>query len=108
MTTTWKPLGERVLVQLLAEESRPSKIFIPDSVKQRIKCREAIVLEVGERILLGGEHQKLEVVPGDRVLVNAFTSTDVREGDAVLALLELKDVLVVKKKEGATPPMGED
>lgn len=72
-----KPLGDKVVVQLIeAEEKTASGIYLPDSAKK--KPTEGLVVSVGEgRTLDSGEKNTLTVKSGDRVLFSKYGGNEV-------------------------------
>ncbi|MEM6958104.1 MAG: co-chaperone GroES [Myxococcota bacterium] len=93
-----RPLGDRVLVQRVAEEAKTKGgIIIPDSAKE--KPIEGKVVAVGNgRRNDKGEVQKLEVKKGDRVLFGKYAGTEVKiDGDEHVVLRE-DDILGIVTK----------
>lgn len=72
-----KPLGDKVVVQLVeAEEKTASGIFLPDSAKK--KPTEGKVIAVGTgRVLDNGQRNELSVKVGDRVLFSKYGGNEV-------------------------------
>lgn len=72
-----KPLGDKVVVQLLeAEEKTASGLFLPDSAKK--KPTEGKVIATGNgRVLDNGDRNKLTVKVGDRVLFSKYGGNEV-------------------------------
>ncbi len=72
-----KPLGDKVVVQVLeAEEKTSSGIYLPDSAKK--KPTEGKVIAVGNgRVLDSGERNTLTVKVGDRVLFSKYGGNEV-------------------------------
>ena len=72
-----KPLGDKVVVQLLeAEEKTAGGIILPDSAKK--KPTEGKVIATGEgRTLDNGNRNKLTVKAGDRVLFSKYGGNEV-------------------------------
>ena len=93
----FRPLGDRVLVKRVEEESKTKGgIIIPDTAKE--KPQEGKVVAVGKgRVLDDGKVQELAVKKGDKILFSKYAGTDIKvEGedhiiireDDVLAILE--------------------
>ncbi len=74
---TIKPLGDKVVVQVLeAEDKSAGGILLPDSAKK--KPQEGKVIAVGSgRVLDSGERNQLSVKPGDRVLFSKYGGNEV-------------------------------
>jgi chaperonin GroES len=77
MATQLKPLGDKVVVELLeAEEKTAGGIFLPDSAKK--KPQEGRIIAVGTgRVLDNGERNKLNVTVGDRVIFSKYGGNEV-------------------------------
>jgi chaperonin GroES len=89
-----KPLYDRILVKRLepAEEVVKGGIIIPDTAKE--KPMEAKIIAVGEgKVMDDGKIRKLELKPGDKVLIGKYSGTEIKiEGEEHLILRE-DDVL---------------
>ena len=72
-----KPLGDRVLVQVLeAEEKTKGGIILPDTAKE--EKTEGKVISVGSgKVLESGKLQPLEVKKGDRVLFGKYSGDEI-------------------------------
>ncbi|HRK22981.1 MAG TPA: co-chaperone GroES [Fimbriimonadaceae bacterium] len=72
-----KPLGDKVVVQVLESEGKTaSGIYLPDSAKK--KPQEGKVVAVGDgRILDDGSRNKLTVKKGDKVLFSKYGGNEV-------------------------------
>ena len=88
--TTIKPLGARVLVEVVeAEQKTASGIIIPDSAKE--KPQRAVVVAVG----VGTESEKMEVKVGDEVLYGKYAGTEVDDQGRTYLILNQTDILAV-------------
>ena len=98
MATTFKPLGDRVLVKPLPrEEMTKSGIVLPDIAKE--KPQEGTVLAVGPgRMLDDGKRVPPEVKEGDRVLFAKYAGTEVKFDDEEQLILSEKDILGIVTK----------
>ena len=97
-TSKIRPLGDRILVMRLEEaEQVQGGIIIPDTAKE--KPTQGKIIAVGNgRKLEDGSVMKLEVKPGDRVLMSKYAGTEVKiDGDEYLILRE-DDVLGILEK----------
>jgi chaperonin GroES len=83
-----EPIGERVLVKLLEEESTtPSGIVLPDTAKE--KPQRGIVVAVGE----SSYEEPIPVEVGDKVMFAKFSGAEIKlEGEDHL-ILEIADIL---------------
>lgn len=72
-----KPLGDKVVVQLMEQEEKTaSGIYLPDSAKK--KPTEGKVIAVGNgRVLDSGERNTLTVSVGDKVLFSKYGGNEV-------------------------------
>lgn len=91
----FRPLGDRVLVKRVEEESKTKGgIIIPDSAKE--KPVEGKVTAVGNgRILEDGSVRKLEVKKGDRVLFGKYSGTEVKIDGQEYVMLREEEILGV-------------
>jgi len=91
-----KPLGDRVLVQVLeAEGKTKGGIVLPDSVQE--KPQEAKVIAVGQgKVLDSGKVQSPEVKVGDKVMFGKYSGTAItaKDGQEYLILRE-EDLLAI-------------
>ena len=88
-----RPLGDRILVQRVEEESTTAGgIIIPDTAKE--KPQQGKVVAVGNgRVNDDGKVQPLDVKKGDKVLFGKYSGTEVNlDGDEHLIIRE-DDVL---------------
>ena len=94
-----QPLGDRILVKLLAEEDKsPGGIILPDSAKE--KPQEAKVVAVGKgRLLEDGTVRPLEVKVGDTVIFAKYAGSEVAHEDKEFMILKEDDILAVLKEK---------
>jgi chaperonin GroES len=87
-----KPLGERVVIQPLEEESRTdSGLYIPDTAKE--KPQTGVVVAIGE----GSEETPITVKIGEKVLFPKYTGTDIKMGNVDYIIMDFEKVLAVLK-----------
>jgi chaperonin GroES len=90
MSTNIKPLGSRVLVEVMeTEEVTSSGIIIPDSAKE--KQQKGTVLATGP----GTESEKMEVKAGDVVLYGKFAGTEIEEEGNKYLILNQNEILAI-------------
>lgn len=83
----FKPLGERVLVERLEEDTKTaSGIIIPDNAKE--KPLEGIVKAIGKEVK--------EVKVGDTIVFGKYSGTEVKLEGKEYLILKLEDVLGVR------------
>ena len=95
MSTTIKPLEDRILVQPLeAEQTTKSGLVIPDTAKE--KPQEGKVLATGPgRIDDNGNRVPLDVSVDDVVIFSKYGGTEVKYNGEDLLILSARDVLAV-------------
>ncbi len=98
MSTTIKPLEDRILVKPLeAEQTTKSGLVIPDTAKE--KLQEGKVLATGPgRIDDNGNRVPLDVAVDDVVIFSKYGGTEVKYDGQDLLLLNARDILAVVSK----------
>ncbi|MFT4166415.1 MAG: co-chaperone GroES [Microlunatus sp.] len=98
MSTTIKPLEDRILVKPLeAEQTTKSGLVIPDTAKE--KPQEGKVLATGPgRIDDKGNRVPLDVAVDDVVIFSKYGGTEVKYDGQDLLLLNARDILAVVSK----------
>ncbi len=82
---TLQPLGTRVLVKPLEQDSRTAGgIFLPETAKE--KPQQALVVAIGD-------DETIKVKPQDQVLFAKYTGTEVRLDGSDHLILEANDIL---------------
>jgi chaperonin GroES len=82
-----KPLGDRILVKLIAEQERTQGgIYIPDTAKDKPQTGEVVAV---------GDGEEVKVKVGQKVLFAKFAGTEVKLGSEDHLLLSMDDVLAV-------------
>ena len=89
-----KPLGDRVIVQVLEEEETTvSGIVLPDTAKEKPQRGKVLAVGDGKWDEDGEKRIPLDVSQGDEVLYSKYGGTEVQvDGDDLLVLRE-SDVL---------------
>jgi chaperonin GroES len=96
-----KPLGDRVIVEVLdEEETTVSGIVLPDTAKE--KPQRGKVLAVGPGRYEDGKLVALDVVDGDEVIFSKYGGTEVKVSGEEYLILRESDILakVVTSKAG--------
>ena len=90
-----RPLGERVVIKPLEEETTTkSGIVLPDSAKE--KPQKGEVVAVGEgKTNDKGEKEPMGVNVGDIILYAKYAGTDVKMDGVEYKILSIKDALAV-------------
>lgn len=94
---TFKPLGNRIVVEPSEEEAQMSAggIYIPDTAKE--KPQEGKVVAVGPgKMSDDGKRIPMEVEVGDTVVYSKYGGTEFREGETEYLVLREDDVLLKK------------
>ncbi len=92
--TTFKPLGNRVVVEPAEAEEQMSAggIYIPDTAKE--KPQEGTVVAVGPgRLTDDGARVPMELAVGDTVVYSKYAGTEYKEGDTEYLVLREDDIL---------------
>ena len=89
-----RPLGDRVIVEALTQETSKSGIIIPDTAKE--KPQQGKVVAVGQgRLSDSGERLAPEVKEGDLVLFGKYSGTEIEVESDDLLILRESDILAV-------------
>lgn len=90
-----RPLGDRVVVQAIAQDQTTSSgIVLPDTVQE--KPQEGLVKAVGPgRFDQNGNRIALQVEVGDTVIYAKYAGTEVNQGDEEYLILGEQDILAV-------------
>ena len=89
----FRPLGDRVLVKRVEEESKTKGgIIIPDTVKEKPQEGEVIAVGAGLRDE-DGDRIPLDVKAGDRILFGKWSGTEVKVDGEDLLIMKESDVL---------------
>ena len=94
---TFKPLGNRVVVQPNDEDEQVSSggIYIPDTAKE--KPQEGTIVAAGPgRITDDGSRIPMEIAVGDKVVYSKYAGTEYKEGDIEYLVLREDDILFKK------------
>ena len=88
------PLADRVVIRPLEEtEQMRGGLYIPDTAKE--KPQQGEVIAVGPGRIEKGEHVKMELKVGDRVLYGKYSGTEVTIDNETLLSDKESDVLAV-------------
>ncbi len=91
----FRPLGDRVLVKRVEEESKTKGgIIIPDTAKE--KPSEGVIVSVGPGARdENGKINALDVKAGDRVLFGKWSGTEVKLNGEDLIIMKESDIMGV-------------
>lgn len=85
-----QPLGERVLIRPLEEESRTSTgLYIPDTAKEKP--------QTGLVVAIGDEEDEIPVTVGQKVLFPKYTGTEIKLEGVEHIIMEASDILAIIK-----------
>ncbi len=85
-----KPLADRVLVKNdKAETKTSSGIIIPDAAQE--KTQTATVIEIG----CGTEDVKITVKPGDHIMYDKYSGTQIKMDGEEYLILKMADIIAV-------------
>lgn len=92
-----QPLGARVLIRVLEEDSvRASGLVVPDTAKDKPQR--------GEVVAVGDDEEMIKVAPGDRVLYPKYSGTEIRVDGLDHLILEATDLLAVIRVAAVSAP----
>ena len=91
----FRPLGDRVLVKRVEEESKTKGgIIIPDTAKEKPQEGEVVAVGPGARDE-DGKYIAMDLKAGDRILFGKWSGTEVKIDGADLIIMKESDVLGV-------------
>ena len=92
---SFRPLGDRVLVKRVEEESKTrGGIIIPDTVKEKPQEGEVLAVGPGARDE-NGKRVELDVKAGDRILFGKWSGTEVKIDGEELLIMKESDIMGV-------------
>ncbi len=98
----FRPLGDRVLVKRIEEETKTrGGIIIPDTAKEKPQEGEVIAVGPGARDD-SGKVNALDVKAGDRVLFGKWSGSEVRLDGQDLLIMKESDILGIVEGQGQT------
>ena len=98
----FRPLGDRVLVKRVEEETKTrGGIIIPDTAKEKPMRGEVLAVGPGARDDKG-ELVVPDVKPGDRVLFGKWSGTEVRVDGEDLLIMKESDILGIVETSNVT------
>ena len=97
----FRPLGDRVLVRRVDEETKTKGgIIIPDTAKEKPQEGEVVAVGPGTRDD-DGKFVALDVKAGDRILFGKWSGTEVKVDGEDLLIMKESDILGVLEPEKA-------
>lgn len=102
MSTTIKPLHDRVIVRRIEEgEQIRGGIIIPDSAKEKPQEGEVIAAGDGKK-KDDGTRLELDVKVGDRVLFGKYSGSEIKIDGEELLMMREDEILGIITRAGAT------
>lgn len=97
MSTTIKPIGMRVLLARVKEETKTATgLYVPDGASiDPNKPKLATVLALGT----GAKDEEFRVAVGDTVLVTSYGGVDYTVGDKKYTIMNEVDILAIIKND---------
>ena len=91
-----KPLGDRVIVEMVEEKEQHSDggIIIPDSAKEKPSEAKVVALGTGKTDDQG-DKVPFEVKKGDKVLISKYGGTEIKIDGKELKILNSDDILAI-------------
>ena len=88
-----KPLGDRLIVEVLEEEEQTfSGIVLPDTAKEKPQRGRVLAVGPGGRDD-NGKHVPLDVVEDDEIVFSKYGGTEIKVGTEEYLILRESDVL---------------
>ncbi len=99
-----KPLGDRLIVEVLEEEEvTDTGIVLPDTAKEKPQRGRVLAVGPGSRNE-DGEYVAMDLAEGDEIIFSKYGGTEVRLGTDEYLILRESDVLA--KVVGTREPAG--
>lgn len=91
-----KPLGDRVLVEVLeeAEQKTAGGLYVPDTAKEKSQRGKVVAVGSG-KLLDNGTRVSLEVKEGDTVYFAKYGGTEVSVDGKNYSILSERDILAI-------------
>ncbi len=88
-----QPLGDRLIVEVLEEESTTvSGIVLPDTAQEKPQRGKVLSVGPGSRDE-DGEYIKMDVEEGDEIIFSKYGGTEIKVGGDEVLILRESDVL---------------
>lgn len=97
MSTKIQPLFDNVLVKpLIAEDTLPSGIVLPDTAKEKPQMGQVMAIGPGS-VNDKGQQVKIVVSVGDKVMYKKWGGNEVKVNGEEWMIVEQKDILAIVK-----------
>lgn len=85
-----KPLADRVLIKMMeGEETTKSGIILSNAAKEKPQIAEVVAVGTGT------EEVKMYIKPGDKVIINKYSGTEVKYEGTEYTIVKQEDVLAI-------------
>ena len=89
-----KPLADRVVIKMIeSEETTRSGIILAGAAKEKPQTAEVIAVGPGGKV--DGKEVEMQVKVGDRVIVNQYAGTQVKEAGEEYVIVKQNDILAI-------------
>ena len=95
MSTTFKPLADRVLIEpAAAEQVTASGIIIPDTAKEKPQKGKVIAVGKGKYADQTGNLIPMQVKAGDTIMYSKYGGTEINIGGEDYLIMRASDILM--------------
>lgn len=92
-----RPLHDRVIVERLEEETKTAGgIYIPDNAKEKPQAAIVVAVGPGKRCDKTGEHCKLDVKVGDKVLFGKYAGSEIKHNGKEYLVMREEDIIAIE------------
>ncbi|WKY45933.1 co-chaperone GroES [Eubacteriaceae bacterium ES2] len=89
-----KPLGDKVVVKVKAEEVKTSSgIVLPGSAQE--KPQQGIVIAVGSGEIVDGKKVPLDVKVDDEIIYSKYSGSEIKIGNEEFLIIRQSDILAI-------------
>ncbi|WP_018703279.1 MULTISPECIES: co-chaperone GroES [Sporomusaceae] len=90
-----KPLGDRVVIQVLEGElTTKSGIVLPDTAKEKPQEGEIVAVGTG-KLLDNGQRASMDVKAGDKIIFSKYAGTEVKIDGKEYLIVSERDILAI-------------
>ncbi len=94
MAVTFKPLGDRVVIEPMDDEEQKTSggIYIPDTAKEKPQTGTVVAVGPG-KLTDEGNRLPVDVAVGDTVVYSKYSGTEYKDGDTEYLVVRQDDIL---------------
>ena len=94
MAVTFKPLGDRVVIEPMDDEEQKTSggIYIPDTAKEKPQTGTVVAVGPG-KLTDEGNRLSVDVAVGDTVVYSKYSGTEYKDGDTEYLVVRQDDIL---------------